>query len=378
MIDFLFVFIFGAVIGWYFTRKLKSLQRVQIVHETDQNYSNALNAIVDKDYEKAQKLLMDTIDNDPDNIMAYQRLAELKFNHGNYVKALKIFEIITMRSFISKESSALAYRWYGKTAEKLKKYDIAIDAYNRVLNILPLDIESLKALESLYETNKNWNKALSYTKKIEEITNKDNKMHEAYLLFCKAQDNFNAGNLKDAEKSAEEAIEKDELCIPAYIIMGDILFKKEEKKEAKKNWDKVLEIKPDLGYLVFKRLEKFYFENDEYEKMRFIYEQLLTSNPKNAITHAALGNLFYNMENYDKAQIEYKESFQNGYFTKEILQNFFKICKKENRFNDFIIEIEMIINNVEKDFKNRCSACQYTDKDYFWKCPLCGKMSYYA
>ncbi len=374
MLDSILIIIIGFLGGVVFTKKF--LQKTKIIIEKpDENYIKALNSIMDGDLKKAQELLMDTVDINPENIMAYQRLAEIKYNHGNYVKALKIFEIVTMRTGISNDELIRAYRGCGKIYNKLGKNDKAIEIYNKVLDISSNDIESVEALRNLYEKKKDWDNALKIQKKLKDITGKDDKVYSAYLLSLKAEDYYKKRHLKEAEKIANDARDEDESCILAYIVLGDIL-NENNTKDAIAEWEKAVNIKPNLAFTVFKRLEKAYFENNEYEKMISIYEKILKADPKSAVTHAALGDLYFNMGNFVNALTEYRESLQHGFVTNEIGQNVFRIYKEEKKLESFFNEIEIIFTKIEKDNKYSCQRCKHHQNDFFWKCPVCGKIVY--
>ncbi|MBI5417403.1 tetratricopeptide repeat protein [Candidatus Poribacteria bacterium] len=375
MLEYIILSVLSATGGILFSRKFLQKTKV-IVEKPDENYIKALNAMTDNDYKTAQELLMETIEDNPENVMAYQRLAELKFKQGNYARALKIFEMVTIRGVISKEELIRAYRWEGRASEKLEKFDKAIEVYNEILDISHEDLETIEKLISLYERNKDWDNALKFLKKKKDITGKSDEINTAYILSCKALDYYNNKNSKEAQKIARDAIDHDELCIFAYVILGDILYNENEIKDAIETWEKVIKLKPGFSYIIFKRLEKAYFETNEYEKMISVYEKIIKNDPKNALASVSLGDLYFNMGEYTNALVEYKESLQKGYITLEIVQNIFKIYKEKDKMEDFADEINFIFSKFENNSSFLCTSCKYTHKEFFWKCPECGKMIY--
>ena len=199
---------------------------------------------------------------------------------------------------------------------KSGKFVQALPLFVDLLSENPNNIQTLEYLGDIHGSLKNWDKAISYYKKLKTLKPTEANYHFKYggVLGMKAKDanKFAAlGMLPEVKKSFEKAIELNPKHIQArwalvelYIQLPGIAGGSERK--ARKYSDELLAISPVDGYLSKGRIE-VYFENYDKAEVQLLkaYE---IGNSKT--TYLKLYDLYQNkLKDYKKA-LNLKKEFE--------------------------------------------------------------------
>ena len=151
-----------------------------------------------------------------------------------------------------------------------------------------------------------------------------------------------------------------ELGAEDYLILGNNLFRKRKNKEALKNYDKAIELKPDFAEALVSKgvvLEKMGLYEDALEA----YETAIELNHDIVDAWLGKGVVYYYLNSYDEAleannqAIELNPDIAKGWYNRACIYSI--KGKKEKAFSDLKKAIEIDSYNktmaqTEDDFKN--------------------------
>lgn len=187
-----------------------------------------------KEYEVALKNASNL---EPRNIDIYKDLGAIYLQQKNFASAEKTYRLVLDIAPQDPEAYFyLAHSYYG-----LKDKDAAIRYLKKTLKLRPDYAEALNYLGYLYvEDGRNLGKAEEMIKKALE-TNPDNGAYVDSLGWLY----FKKGKLKEAKKELEKASRLLEDPV-IYDHLGDVCFKLKDRLCAELNWQKALQMDPEL------------------------------------------------------------------------------------------------------------------------------------
>lgn len=221
----------------------------------------------------------------------------------NAIKTFKIAEHNTGRSEIFG-------KLIGDIDIKNENPEAAIDAYDKVLKINPLDRESLLKKATILQTyfsGREDEAIAAYTQALESEGEKEYIYYELGHLYLKKNDIINAIS------AFKLAVEKDKTNAFFHNALGFALFSAGQYDEAEDHYLVAINMNPDSEWtatvcracaLIYSDVKK------NSEKAIRMYMQSLSLFPNCAETYLALGDLYFDEEDYDKALENYTKSIE--------------------------------------------------------------------
>ncbi|MEO0288182.1 MAG: tetratricopeptide repeat protein [candidate division WOR-3 bacterium] len=310
-----------------------------------------------KDFVNASKNFEKVIKLDPQNIVAFSELAEIKKREGNLQEALKLYDTILFLDPLNEDAKRELKVIKGKIEEEnrikeekeklLKKEEekkevVQKDAFEEKKivddfiiqhssNVISFDDEEKK--EEKIDQKKDEKK----TEKVNEIETK--KENEMVLEHSKTSFTFTKEHKTDSP-DGDEAIEKKGVGIidEEKFVKKDVdpFIKKEEKKE-----EKIIpyELSGAKRFLYFsEEMANIYIEQKKYEKAIDIYQTLLRQNPDEERYAEKIRNL---------RELMIKDEVDEEMFKSD------EVEKKENRA-EFIEKLNrsLSVENVSEEEKS--------------------------
>ena len=210
------LFLLVAIAGFILLKKPTAIQKNtdflpdNISSKLDNLWRAAQEALIDRKYLRAEKILLTILQFDERNAMAYNRLGIIYAGQKKYKDAIECFEIAQ-----SLESSPSSLHNVGLIYLETKDYNKAAMAFEQALKI-------------------------------------EDSLSTRHIAYAKALENL--GKLKAAAKSLEKAVELDER--PQTLrSLGALYLKIGDTEKAKELKNKLDEIKGDRQKISQKRLE---------------------------------------------------------------------------------------------------------------------------
>lgn len=220
------------------------------------------------------------------------------FNHGQFSSVIK--QAQTLIGLYPK--SLIILEIMGVSATKVKKFNIAIDAFKQIIELRPFHAEAYFHLANTYQDNENFEEAIKVYRKL--ISFKPDYF-EAYV---------NMGNTFQDQGKFEEAIVAYKNCIKlksdnvdAYYNMGIALKAQRKFDKAIESFKKVLSLKPDFVNASY-NIGNILLEHDKLSEAIDFYTYCLKINPDFTEVYCNLGVILEKQYEFEGAIQYYKKS----------------------------------------------------------------------
>jgi lipopolysaccharide biosynthesis regulator YciM len=367
LIILIFIILILVVI-YYFLKGFK-------VKESEQNtYIQALELLIDGNYQQAIQKFKETVREDSENIEAYLRLGDLLRERGYTHNALKIHKDLTLRSNLKKASLVRIQRSLIIDYEAVNDFESAINLAKQLLMSGNENIQELtQKLVSFYEKKGKWTEAYDACSK---YFKKDlpalNKKMALYLVF-QGLDLSKEDKSREARIKFREALKLDSNCAAAYYYLGKSYQYNNRLAEAINQWEKLCEILPSKAHLVFDDLERAWFESGNFSEAEKLYSNLLSNDEANIGAALALAKI-YDKKGETERAIKIIDQLDEDARKKVMVQSFYIYALHNNKQYELAAScaVELIKNNDWLEGLNFvCQECHFVSNEPQWICPQC-------
>ncbi|KAA6328075.1 Beta-barrel assembly-enhancing protease [termite gut metagenome] len=238
-------------------------------------------------HEEAIHYYNQLIDKQPYSSDYWTGLAKVYFSQEQYDKTIEACDFALVGEGIIGLSDAHLFKAH--SLSQLQNYTESIKEYHEVLDqegdFLPEYIYTY--IGSCYNEMGEWEQACIYYEKALQGVNalEPEKEAETYMLFAFCH--YKAGRLEKAQELCRIMEDLYPNTPEPYLLDGRIYFQNNDKENAARCWDYILNQKPDdVPFLV--EMGEFCLDAGDYERARFALEKVITIEPDNLIANMLL------------------------------------------------------------------------------------------
>jgi len=360
---FFLVIIFGMIFG----------RRKTVTKPKSSLYTQALNHILQGEYELAIKELKAIINKDTSHIDAYIKLGNLLRITGKLKAAVKVHQVLLYRQDIDKTQKLDIMRNLVENYVELDEKGIALSVALTILDVEKKNIWALERIWHLYRDLGKWAKASEYMEKVLRFRKESNKRLMAIYKVQEGLEKFESGANHDARLIFRKAIKIDPACETPYYYMAESYVKDRREVDAVEWWVKFAEVAPDKAWLIFDPLQKVLFNLGNFGNIENFYLNILKRKPGDVRTITALANFYERKGNLQKAS-QLVEDLIEANTTSVIARiAYCKLLVAQRREQEASDVLSDILYKFDTINQVRCTNCGHVVKDILWICPVCGK-----
>ena len=342
------------------------------VKPTQTLYIDGLKALLAGDINLAFHKLRQVVTQETKNVDAYLKLGDIFRAKKRFDKALRIHKELALRRSLSPEERLEINRALALDYIESGDHSQGISALTEILKTNDRDAWTVQALLSEFEKTGKWDEAFQLRSRfLKQKKEKDNSILALYKVF-KGEDLASRGDYHKARLAYKEALNYDERCMPAYILLGDACYSEQRLDEAVTYWKRLVEIVPKAGYLVFNKLEKALFELGSFGEISEIYEQIYRENPKDAHALFALASLDEKKGRSEEAELKYGQILEIDPSFLPARLSLIRMYQESNQIDkakEMVESLFEILPIKVEDFV--CEKCGYKSPEPLWRCPGC-------
>ncbi|MFH1288310.1 MAG: tetratricopeptide repeat protein [bacterium] len=340
----------GFFLGWIVFHKNWQIQRLKskTKKEANEYYIKALNLIIEQNFNAALVALKQAVILDTDNIEAYLKLGDIYGKKGNYEKAIKIHEGITLRQTISRDMLIKTYFCLlnDYIMANNKDWDKINNIIDKLMGFVFKELGLNISFKNILKRLDKWEEVYEVQKRILKLQNSQDKKELAAIISYIGDNYIKKQNLKEAMKNYKEAIDLYDECVNARIGLGNIYYSEGKIPKAIEEWQTVINLDPRSLSKIDKKLEDAYFEEQEFEKMIAFYEEMLSKYPNVPEINFALGEIYEKMGQKDRAINLYLEVVRNKSNLGQAYKNLYLLYLKNGKKEEALA----IFNKIDEIF----------------------------
>ena len=152
------------------------------------------------------------------------------------------------------------------------------------------------------------------------------KLGNYYLAWSKGRPEL----IAEAERLANETLERDPKNIEGHILMGGVLFSRNEKDKAFAELNKAIELNPSRveSYL---SMALFYITTNERDKAEDVFKKAISINGNSPLAHAEYGKFLAQGNRMGEAEAELMKAVEVGpsdRYARSVLSSFYFVNKQ--------------------------------------------------
>ncbi|HVG03479.1 MAG TPA: lipopolysaccharide assembly protein LapB [Burkholderiaceae bacterium] len=370
---------FLFVAGW-FSRGFESR-----VSETDnsalpRSYFRGLNHLLNDQPDKAIDAFIEVVKLDPETIELHQALGNLFRRRGEFDRAVRIHTHLLNRSDLPARQRSQALDQLGQDYLKAGLLDRAEDAFVQLLEDRHHRFDALRALVRIYQTEREWLKAVESARKLEGEAGESHHVSISHYYCELATDALAHGALDEAQGATDQALAANRKSVRALILAGDVAAKRGDFEEALRRWRRVEEASPEHLPLIAARVGDAMAANGREQEALEWLERGLQAAPSidllDIVAHRATA---WRGAAAAEALIAKETQRHPSLLGFERLLEARMAINQSNGKDDGELRLlsSLLSNHTQKLARYRCSKCGFRAREFHWNCPGCSSWDSY-
>src|SRR6476646_4498695 len=254
--------------------------------------------------------------------------------------------------------------------------DRAVAAFSDVLKLDPANEAALVNLEKLQEDQHQWQEAYVTRQRLAQIAGPpDEPRSQLILAFLENEMGLQAmkqGDLPEAARRFEAAIEMDRRVLPAFVHLGDVRMGQGDLRAAIEIWERSMDVAPDRAYLALDRLEQAYSQLSMESRYVDLCKRLTAEAPREWRARAALARYVTAKGQPTRGLDLLFEALEHNPHALAIHQAIWNTLSVLDFPRHLVARyVEITRQSVFYLDPHVCVRCRYRSTELLWQCPHC-------
>ena len=365
---------FVCLIAWWFGRR-SAQKKCSSENLLNSEYVKGFNYLLNDQSDKAVEVFVKALEVDSETVELHLALGGLFRKEGQVGRATRIHQNIIARPHLTDEQNTLAVFELAQDYFKAGLFDRAESLFLELLERKYLVENALLSLAKIYESEKEWGKAIEITQQLDPETQTDIKQRLSHYWCELAKTAIKANDFNEAKRCLQESKVNEPDSLRRMILESDMDYAMGNVKQAIQRWKNVSDKSALCSDLVVEKIHTALIKfNDDHAIDDFFAEQMQRCFSIKAT------QLFLEHHNYSKSA--YRQIYQS--FEKSptklsiawLLDNrhVYEDFKGDQNETDLLSMFNKGIGeSVTPQNIYHCSICGFESKVINWQCPSCKK-----
>jgi lipopolysaccharide biosynthesis regulator YciM len=362
----------AALSGWVLGRRGSERSSGARVSELSTSYFRGLNYLLNEQQDKAIEVFLKLAEINRDTVETHLALGNLFRRRGEVDRAIRVHQHLIARPNLSQDEKTVALLELGEDYMRAGLLDRAETLFTDLVAMDALAPSALRHLISIYQHERDWNKAIEHARRLEQASG-ESQASVIAQFHCELAEQARAQGVHDeARRQVAQAFAAEPDCVRASMIEGHIESAAGELDRAIRAFERVAEL--DVDYLpeILAPLLDCYARA---QRMQRAEEFLLaiTERYHGVSPVLALAKLYASTRG-EVAAVGFLNRVLRQRPSVRALMALIDVnlhtASGEAREN-FLILRELTRKLVEGKAMYRCNQCGFGAKAHHWQCPSC-------
>lgn len=359
--------------GWWIANRQNAANQSVDANALSREYVVGLNYLLNEQPDKAVDLFIKLLEVDSETVETHLALGSLFRRRGEVDRAIRIHQNLIARPQLSMQQRKEALMALGHDYMGAGVFDRAERIFLEVVELNGArEVSSLRGLLTIYQQEKEWEKALQVLRQIEEAT--AHKMSaQAGHYHCEIAVQALKHNAHDkAYQAIKQALAVDKGSVRANLMLANVEIKNGRYKQAIRALKNVPEQDAEYITEIIEPIVKCHRELDAMDECIDYLEQTLQEHPRASMVFE-IGDYLHREKSIDMA-IDFVASHLSRYPSIRGLNRLIDL-HLETAHGQVRDKLQMLYKITSKFLENkpiyRCEHCGYGGKLLHWLCPSC-------
>ncbi|RDV27304.1 lipopolysaccharide assembly protein LapB [Alteromonas aestuariivivens] len=376
MLELLFLLLpVAAGYGWIMGRNsVRQAQRKQS-SILSRHYYKGLNFLLSDQPDKAVDTLIKMININSDTIETHIAMGNFFRHRGEIDRAIRVHQNLVSREEIQPSQRENALKELGRDYTQAGFLERAENAFLQLLNSDKHYLVAQQQLFSIYQTTKEWGRAIELAERMVECHGDNDDVSERLAHFYCEQAQLELANQKtaQAELLLQKAVNADEHAVRPWLMLGEIALQKKNYQDAHAYFLQVAERDINWFSEAVPHLESIAEQTGEWDKFS---ETLEAHWQQCATSYLAMVDVLLHKGETSKA-IEY---LLEQLHTRPTMKGFKTLMGlyidqiDDTASTESLRQLkELVEAQLNQRPKYRCQSCGFSGRKLYWLCPSCKK-----
>lgn len=362
----------AIAIGWLLGRRGGEIKGGAKISRLSNTYFRGLNYLLNEQQDKALEIFLQIAEVDKETVETQFALGHLFRRRGEVDRAIRLHQNLVARTGLSEEQKTRAVLELGEDYMRAGLLDRAETLFNDLVQMGVHAPKALQQLIAIYQSERDWQQAIVYALKYEQITGEVMGDSIAHYHCELAEKHVHEGNLKTARDRIAAAYSSDSQCVRAGMIEGRLDLLENNDAGAIRAFERVA--RHDVDYLpeILPQLMECYERRAELMRARGFLQEVIEQYA-GVTPLLALTDLIERDEGPMAAQ---------EFLAKQLLQRpsvrgeAVLLEKAVANPGDEPVETLKILKQITdqllvRSANYRCVNCGFGARAHHWQCPSC-------
>ena len=363
-------------LGWIAAR----IDIKHLLHESRAlplSYFKGLNFLLNEQPDKAIESFIEVVKVDPQTIDLHFALGSLFRRQGETDRAIRMHQNLLDRPTLPADKRTMATYELAQDFHRAGLLDRAEDLF-RKLDGTPFEHSALSHLISIYETEKDWRKAITATQRMEVLAKQPYHKEIAQYHCELAQAALVKSDRATVQAELERALALHRGCTRANLIHGDLAFQEGDWRGALEAWQRIESQDPAFLALAADRFADAYRKQGDLPAGIRLLRSYQQQYPSLDILNALFALVLEHEGPATAAELIKDELARNPTLIGlDRLLEAQLLAAPADRRHDLQLVKGLVGQHIKRLGFYRCDHCGFRAKQYYWRCPGCQKWEAY-
>ncbi len=342
------------------------------------SYFRGLNFLLNEQPDKAIESFIEVVKVDPQTIDLHFALGNLFRRQGEIDRAIRMHQNLLDRPDLPADKRQTAVFELAQDFHRAGLLDRAEEMFSK-LDGGPFEHQALGFLLQIFEQEKDWLKAISATKRMEALAKRPYFKEIAHYYCELAHNALLRSQFDDARAHMDQALAEYKLCTRATILLGDLEAQRGDHGAAIQAWQRIESQNPAFLGLVADRLADAYRRVSDVEQGIRVLKSYQDQYPSLDLLNALFNQILAHDGAADAALLIKDELGRNPTLLglDKLLEAQLMAAPADRR-HDLELVKGLVGQHIKRLGLYRCEQCGFRARQYYWRCPGCGKWETYS
>lgn len=363
--------------GWWL-RGFDSRVRAADQGGAPRSVFRGLNLLLNEQPDKAIESFIEVVKVDPQTIDLHFALGSLFRRQGEIDRAIRMHQNLLDRPDLPRERRETATFELAQDFHRAGLLDRAEDLFVK-LDGTPYEHASQGFLLSIYETEKDWQKAIAVTRRMEAVSKTPHHREIAHYHCELAQAALLRSDVEATQRELDLARAEYRGCTRATMLAGDLAAQQGRLREAVETWARVETQNAAFLALVAERVAGAYAKLGDAAQGIRVLGAWQSSVPSHDILNALFGLVLAHEGPEAAADLIRRELARSPTLLglDRLLEAQLAAAPSERR-HDLELVKGLVAQHTKRLGMYRCDHCGFRARQYYWRCPGCQKWETYS
>src|SRR5260221_2510595 len=342
------------------------------------SYFRGLNFLLNEQPDKAIESFTEVVKVDPQTIDLHFALGSLFRRQGEVERAIRMHQNLLDRVDLPADKRTMATYELAHDFHRAGLLDRAEEMFTK-LDGTPYEHSSLSHLISIYETQKDWTKAITAMQLVEALA-KQPHFKEIAQYHCElAQAALLKADDATVHAELEKAFATYRGCTRATLLQGDLEAQQGQDANASETWQKIETQNPAFLSLAADRFADLYRRQRDVAQGIRVLRNYQAQYPSLDLLNA-LFTLVLEQDGPEAAAALIKDELSRNptLLGLDRLLEAQLLAAPAERRHDLELVKALVSQHIKRLGMYKCDQCGFRAKQYYWRCPGCLKWETYS